>query len=290
MVKHLISVKDFGKKEVGELIVECKKLKENQKKYSDSLKNKTVLMLFEKPSTRTRVSFEAGITRLGGHAIYFDPKVSQISRGETLEDTAKTLSRYIDCLVARVYKHESLLMFAKYARIPIVNGLSDKEHPCQALGDAFTMKEKNKLGGRIVYVGDGNNVANSLALLADTLNLDFTVSCPKGYEPQLGKPRIEYDPKKAVSGADVIYTDVWVSMGDEKEEEKRVKDLEKYQVNSELLSNARKDCIVMHCLPAHRGQEITDDVMDSRNSVVFDQAENRMHMQNAILLKLLGQK
>lgn len=288
MTKHLISIEDLTKQEILGLLKDCKKIKESPAKFRDSLKNKTVLMLFEKPSTRTRVSFEAGITRLGGHAIYFDPKVSQISRGETLADTAKTLSRYINCLVARVHKHESLIMFAKYSEIPIINGLSDKEHPCQVLGDIFTMDEAGKLDGKIVYIGDGNNVANSLALAAKTLGLDFTVSCPKGFEPLLADPRIEYDPAKAVEDADVIYTDVWVSMGDEEEEKSRINTFKDYQVNAKLLSNAKKDCIIMHCLPAHRGQEITDDAMDSKNSIVFVQAENRMHMQNAILLKLVG--
>lgn len=288
MAKHLLSINDLTKEEITELLGKCTDVKKNPQNYYSSMKGKTLIMLFEKPSTRTRVSFEAGFARMGGHAIYFLPESSQISRGETLGDTVQTLARYSDALMARVYKHESLALFSKFSSIPVINGLSDKEHPCQIMADLFTMKEAGKLDGKIVYVGDGNNVCNSMVLAANLLGMDLTVSCPKGYEPNLGKPKIEYDPKKAVSDADVVYTDVWISMGDEVEKEAREKTFMPYQVNEELVANAKDDYIFMHCLPAHRGYEVTDGVVDSDNSVVFDQAENRMHMQNAILLELIG--
>lgn len=290
MVRHLLGVSDFSAAEIRKLMDETESLKKNPQKYKQALSGRTLVLMFEKPSTRTRLSFECGMTRLGGHTIYFDVSTSQISRGETLGDTAKTISRYAHALAARVYSHKTLVEYAKHAKIPVINALSDVEHPCQAIADAYTIKEAGKLEGKIVYVGDGNNVANSLALIARALRLDFTVSCPKGYELKLGEPKIEHDPKKAVEDADVVYTDVWVSMGDEKEKEKRLKDLAPYQVNGRLLSKAKKSCKVMHCLPAHRGEEITAGVLDGKQSIVFTQAENRMHTQNAILLKLLGGK
>lgn len=282
-----MSVKDFSKEEIGEVIELSAKLKNKPKEYREALSNKTLVMLFEKPSTRTRISFEAGMTRVGGHAIYFDPSGSQLSRGESIGDTARTLSGYADAIMARVFRHDTVAELARFSSVPVINGLSDLEHPCQILADLFTMRECGKLGGRIVYVGDGNNVCNSLALGAEVLDLDFTVSCPRGFEPELGSPVIERDPSDAVAGADVVYTDVWVSMGDEKEKDARMKAFMPYQVNEELVSGAKKDYVFMHCLPAHRGLEVTDAVIDSRNSVVFRQAENRMHAQNAILVTLL---
>jgi ornithine carbamoyltransferase len=287
MARHLLSVSDFSAAELQKTLEETEGLKKSPQKYKQALSGKTLVLMFEKPSTRTRLSFECGMTRLGGHSIYFDVNTSQISRGETPADTARTISRYAHALAARVYSHRTLLEYAKHARIPVINALSDLEHPCQAIADAYTIKEVDKLDGKIVYVGDGNNVCNSLALIARALKLDFTVSCPKGYDPKLGKPTIERDPKKAVEDADIVYTDVWVSMGDEKEKAKRLKDLAPYQVNARLLSKAKKSCKVMHCLPAHRGEEITAGVLDGKQSLVFTQAENRMHTQNAILLKLV---
>jgi len=280
-------MRDLSRRDIDRLLTESQKIKTKPRKYNKSLEGKTLLMLFEKPSTRTRVSFEAGVTRMGGHAIYFSSESSQISRGETVADTARTLSRYCDAIMARVFSHKTVVDLAEYATVPVINGLSDLEHPCQIMADLFTMKENGKLDGRIVYVGDGNNVCNSLALAAEVMGLDFTVSCPSGYDPKLGNPTIERNPIKAAKDADVLYTDVWVSMGDEKQKEAREKTFRQYQLNRRLLSNAKKDCIIMHCLPAHRGVEITDDVIDSQNSVVFDQAENRMHAQNAILLHLV---
>ncbi|MFH1836363.1 MAG: ornithine carbamoyltransferase [Methanobacteriota archaeon] len=287
MVKHLLSVGDFSRKEIEDLITVSVDVKAHPEKYLDSLKNRTLIMLFQKPSTRTRISFEAGMTRLGGHAIYFDPSGSQLSRGESIGDTAKTLSGYAHAVMARVFAHETVSELAKNSSIPVVNGLSDLEHPCQILADLFTMKECGKLDGKIVYVGDGNNVCNSLIVAAKILELNFTVSCPEGFDPSIKGANIIRDPVEAVSDADVVYTDVWISMGDEKEKEVREKAFRPYQVNSELVSHAKKDFVFMHCLPAHRGFEVTDEVIDSENSVVFQQAENRMHMQNAILLKLM---
>ena len=284
MARHFLSIGDFTKEEIIYTLDLSDKVKASPGDYSTKLLNKTLVLLFEKPSTRTRLSFEAGFTRLGGHAIYFDLKTSQVTRGETLEDTIRTVSRYADAVSSRVLSHKTLETFAANASVPIINALSDVEHPCQTLADLLTIRENGKLGGRILYVGDGNNVCNSLGLACEMLGLEFVVSCPKGYEPKLGKPEIVYDPKEAASGADVIYADVWVSMGDEG---RNVEDFHPYQVNCDLLAAAKDDCIVLDCLPAHRGEEITDDVIDGPNSRVFDQAENRMHTQNALLLKLL---
>ena len=287
MAKHLLSVGDLTKDEINNLLDACEDVKKNPQKYYSKLANKTLVMLFEKPSTRTRISFEAGMTRLGGHAIYFDPSGSQLSRGESLSDTAATLAGYADAVMARVFKHSALVELAKHSSIPIINGLSNLEHPCQIMADLFTMKECGKLEGRIVYLGDGNNVCNSMALAAGILELDFTVSCPKGYEPKLGSPKIVHDPKEAVKDADVVYTDVWISMGNEAEEEARELAFMPYQVNGKIAGHAKDDYVFMHCLPAHRGYEVTDEVIDSENSVVFQQAENRMHMQNTVLMKLI---
>lgn len=282
-MRHLLSISDLTKKDVVRLLDSCSKIKENPNAYSKKFEGRFLALLFEKPSTRTRVSFEVAAVELGGHSIYLDASTTQLSRGETVEDTAKTLSRYVDVLAARVNKHETLKKLCG-GTIPVINALSDLEHPCQALADLFTIKELGELGGKIVYVGDGNNVCNSLATAAEKMGLDFTVSCPRGAEPKLGEPRVVYDPAKAVEGASVIYTDVWVSMGDG---EKDLSAFRPYQVNTKLISNARKDCWVMHCLPAHRGQEITDDVVDGPRSVVFQQAESHLHMQKAILAEVV---
>jgi ornithine carbamoyltransferase len=272
-----------------------------REKFGSQLAQKTLAMLFEKMSTRTRVSFEVGMTQLGGHAIYLDPESMQLKRGETIKDTAKTLSRYVDCVMARAYRHEDVVELGKYAGVPVINGLTDLEHPCQALSDLFTIKEaKGGFDVKLAYVGDGNNVCNSLLLGSSMVGMDMLVGCPKGYEPNAdivkqakefseksgSKIEINSDPVETVSGADVVYTDVWASMGDENEEERKIK-FKDYQVNSKLLEGAN-DPLIMHCLPAKRGQEITDDVLDSQNSIVFEQAENRLHAQKALLCFLLG--
>ncbi|MGC9122117.1 MAG: ornithine carbamoyltransferase [Thermogladius sp.] len=269
------------------------------------LSGRHLAMIFEKPSTRTRVSFETAIKELGGDAIVLHYGEMQLARGETIEDTARTLSRYVDGIMARVYEHHKLEKLAEYSTVPVINGLSDLHHPAQGLTDVFTILEKK---GRditrlkIVFVGDGgDNVAHSLMLAVGILGGKITISAPKGYDPHPsvvklfnetaarygGSFEIERDPWKAVKDADVVYTDVWVSMGQEKEREKRVKDLEPYRVTSLLMKQAKPDAIFMHCLPAHRGEEVTDEVIDGKWSVVWDQAENRKHVQKAVLALLI---
>jgi ornithine carbamoyltransferase len=291
----MVDIKD-NLEEILELSAKLKK-----EKLDTQLSNKTLGMIFEKISTRTRVSFEVGMTQLGGHAIYLDPTSMQLKRGETIKDTAKTLSRYVDCIMARVYKHENVLELGRYADVPVINGLTDLEHPCQTLSDLFTIKEaKGSFDVKLAYVGDGNNVCNSLLLGASMVGMDMSVGCPEKYAPDAdivrqaeelakesgAKIEITSDPVEAVSGADVVYTDVWTSMGSEGEEEQRINDFKDYQVNAGLVENANSP-LIMHCLPAKRGQEITDDVLDSENSIVFEQAENRLHAQKALLCFLL---
>src|SRR5437867_6571103 len=271
----------------------------------EPLRGKSLAMLFEKASTRTRVSFEVGMTQLGGHALFLSPNDLQIGRGETISDTARVLSRHVDGILYRAFKRENVQEVARNATVPVINGLDDKEHPCQVIADLFTILEHK--GGafkqlKLAYVGDGNNVCNSLLLGAAIVGMDMTAACPSGYEPDaelLGAARriakdsgskihVVADPVVAVQRADVVYTDVWVSMGQEKEKEQREKVFRPFQVNSKLLDHAKSDAVVMHCLPAHRGLEITDEVMDGPRSIVFDQAENRLHAQKAILSRLLA--
>jgi ornithine carbamoyltransferase len=268
----------------------------------EPLKDMTLAMIFEKSSTRTRVSFEVAMIQLGGTPLYLSASDLQLGRGELIEDTARAMSRYVDGVMIRAREHEDVKKFAEYSSVPVINGLTNLEHPCQALADVFTVLElKETLNVKMVYVGDGNNVANSLLLATSILGMDFTVACPKGYEPdenilseslniaKSSKANINIinDPFEAVKDADVVYTDVWVSMGDEKEEIQRVKDLQKYQINDKLLESAVDDAIVMHCLPAIRGQEITEKVLNGPKSVVWDQAENRLHVQKAILYEFM---
>jgi ornithine carbamoyltransferase len=259
-------------------------------------------MIFEKSSTRTRVSFEVGMTDLGGHALYIDTTTTQLGRGETVGDTARILSRYAHGIMIRAKSHDMIMEMAKNATVPVINGLDDVEHPCQALADLMTIRErKGSLKGlKIAWIGDGNNVCHSLILAAALMGMEIKAACPKGYEPDKkivakakkmgGKVEVMEDPKKAAKGADVLYTDVWISMGDEAEKEKRLKDLQDYQINMGLVKLAARDCVVLHCLPAHRGQEITDDVIRCKNSAIFDEAENRLHVQKALLVKMLGKK
>jgi len=267
------------------------------------LKGKTLAMIFEKPSTRTRVSFEVGMWQLGGYALYLSAGDLQLGRGETIADTAQTLSRYVNGIMARVFAHQTILDLVKYSRVPVINGLSDFTHPCQGLADLFTIYEKKgRLTGlKLAYIGDGNNVAHSLLYGCSKVGMDITLACPKGYEPDPnvvskakeegkrsgGEVKVTKDPKEAVSEADIIYTDVWASMGKEKEHEKRVKIFKPYQVNTKLVKEAKEDYIFMHCLPAHRGEEVTDEVADSNNSVIFDQAENRLHTQKALMALMM---
>ena len=261
-------------------------------------------MIFEKASTRTRVSFEVGMTQLGGHALFLSPNDLQIGRGETIADTARVLSRYVDGIMYRAFKNENVRELANHATVPVINGLDDREHPCQIISDLFTIQErKGKLSGlKLAYVGDGNNVCNSLLLGCAIVGMDMTAGCPAGYEPdpdlleearRLAKPSgstidVVSDPASAAREADIVYTDVWVSMGQEREKEEREKLFRSYQANAKLLDRAKSDAMVMHCLPAHRGLEITDDVIDGPQSIVIDQAENRLHAQKAILARFLA--
>jgi ornithine carbamoyltransferase len=301
MKKDVLSITDLSREEIYELLQLATDLKEKRKagESTEFLKNKSLGMIFEKSSTRTRVSFEVGMTDFGGHALYLNSKDIQVGRGETIEDTARTLSGYLHGLMARVMSHETVKKLAEYSTIPVINALSDREHPCQILGDFMTIMEyKHRFEGlKFVWVGDGNNVCNSALLGSAIMGMEFVVACPKGYEPKAeflekakalgGKFTVTDDPKVAAKDADVIYTDVWVSMGDEAEQEKRLKDFAAFQVNAALLSLAKPDVIVMHCLPARRGLEITDEVMDGPNSVIFEEAENRLHAQKALILKLM---
>lgn len=303
-VSHLICDLDFSVKEIQRIFSLAEELKKKQKRGEphEYLKNKSLAMIFQKPSTRTRVSFEVAMTQLGGHALNLSPNDLQLSRGETIADTARVLSRYCDAIMARVFAHQDIEELAKNADVPVINGLSDKFHPCQGLTDIFTIQEK--LGDlknlKIAFVGDGdNNVTNSLMLLSARLGIDFAVACPDKYRPRQeilalansdikktkAKIEITNNPIEAVKDAQVVYTDVWVSMGREDKEE-RLKSLKPYQLNSELLKKASKGALIMHCLPAHRGEEITDEVIDGPQSIVFDQAENRLHVQKAILVFL----
>jgi ornithine carbamoyltransferase len=303
MKKDLISIQDLETKVIADIIDLTDEIKSNKAKYADALKGRSIGLIFQKPSNRTRVSFEIGMVQLGGHAVYLGPNEIAMGKRESTKDVAAVLSRYLDGIVARTYKHEDVKELAKYAVVPVINGLSDRAHPCQALGDIFTIKEK--FGGfkgiTLSYIGDGNNVLSSLMCASAKVGLDMKVATPKGYEPskelttiakgfaRVSGSKLDFsnDPKWAAKGANIIYTDVWVSMGQEKETKAREKAFKNFQVNDGLMKLANKKCLVMHCLPAHRGQEITDSVIDSRNSIIYDQAENRMHVQKAILLMLL---
>jgi len=303
--KNLLSIQDLSAKEIEQVLNLADALKRDQKagKGREILHGKTLAMIFAKPSTRTRVSFETGMTQLGGHALYLGTDDLQLGRGETIADTARTLSRYVDVIMARLFKHQDAVEFAKHSSVPVINGLTDLHHPCQTLGDLETIREHlGKLKGiKVSWVGDGNNVCNSLMLGCSLVGANFSIACPAGFEPPAevisqakknatksgSKIEVQPDPVKAVADADVIYTDVWVSMGQEGETKKRVEVLKKYQLNADLVKKAKSRVIVMHCLPAKRGFEITDEVIDGSHSVVWDQAENRMHAQKAILVSVL---
>lgn len=300
--EHFLSITDLSYKEILSLLNDAADLKARRKqgKFSSELKGKSLAMIFEKPSTRTRVSFEVAMTELGGHSLYLDTSTLQLGRGETIEDTARVLSRYVHAIMIRAYKHETVVKLASVSTVPVINGLDDLEHPCQTLADLMTIFEfKKKFKDlKFAWIGDGNNVCNSLILASAMLGMSMVIACPEGYEPdkatvakalKIGVDiQIIRSPEKAARNADVLYADVWVSMGDEAEKEKRKKDFAKYQINKALLAEAKKDAIVLHCLPAHRGEEITSDVVDGKNSKVFDQAENRLHTQKALLLNLMG--
>jgi ornithine carbamoyltransferase len=292
MKKDLISVKDLSSAELKGIFALTDKLKKDKAKFGKVLAGKTLALVFQKPSNRTRVSFEVGMYQLGGHSIYLAPHEINLGVRESIVDAAKTLSRYVDAIVLRTFEHKNVLEMSRAASVPVINGLSDFSHPCQALADVYTIGEKLKSlkGVTLAYLGDGNNVCNSLIFAAAKSGMNMRAATPEGYEPKVsaGSLKLFHDPLAAVEGADVVYTDVWASMGQEQEAEARKKVFAPFQINSRLVKLAKKNCLVMHCLPAHRGEEITSEVMDSPHSVVFDQAENRMHVQKAILIKLLG--
>jgi len=306
MNNDFITIKDLKVEDIESIFSLSKELKKDRLKYSDSLKGKSLGLIFQKPSNRTRVSFEVGIFQLGGKSIYLKPEDINLGVRESIGDVAKTLSRYLDGIVVRTFGHDVILELTKYADIPLINGLSDLLHPCQALSDLFTISEKvEKLKNTtLAYIGDGNNVCHSLMYAIAKTGMNLNIATPKKYAPNkeifeeaLGlagatgaKITLFNNAKDTVKDCDVVYTDVWTSMGKENENWKRKFLFGKFQINKKLLSLAKPSVLVMHCLPAHRGQEITDEIMDSKNSIVFDQAENRLHVQKAILIKLLGGK
>jgi len=302
MKRDLLSFDSLSTHDIDALIAQAMELKKKQKAGTryQPLTGKTLGMLFEKPSTRTRVSFEVGMVQLGGHALYMSSRDTQLSREESPEDTARVLSRYLDGIVIRTFSQDTLEIYARYATIPVINGLTDLLHPCQILSDLMTIVEKkgDYRHLTIAYVGDGNNVANSWIGAALKLGFRLHLACPQGYEPDgkiLAQARAEApariqlyaDPFAAVQGADIVNTDTWISMGQEESHEHRREAFKNYQVNSTLLAAAHKDVMVMHCLPAHRGEEITDEVADGKHAIIFDQAENRLHMQKAVLATFL---
>ncbi len=301
MKKDFISILDISRNELEGIIAEAEKLKRQRKAGVPHrlLDGKTLAMIFEKASTRTHISFEVGMNELGGHALFLNARDMQIWRGEEIRDTARAASRYVSAIMIRAYKHSTIEEFAQYATIPVINGLSDLEHPCQLLADILTMKEHfgSTSELKVAWVGDGNNVCNSLILSTVLTGYEVTVATPKGYEPEDafvkkartlgGHVTLVRKPEEAVKDADVIVTDTWISMGDDEERDARLKIFKQYTVDSPLLRHASPDARVLHCLPAHRGQEIADEVMEGGQSLVWDEAENRLHAQKALLVRLL---
>ncbi|OBA09169.1 ornithine carbamoyltransferase [Bacillus subtilis] len=299
--KDLLTLKDLSEQDINALLAEAGELKQN--KIQPIFQGKTLAMIFEKSSTRTRVSFEAGMAQLGGSALFLSQKDLQLGRGETVADTAKVLSGYVDAIMIRTFEHEKVEELAKEADIPVINGLTDKYHPCQALADLLTIKEiKGELRGvKVAYIGDGNNVAHSLMIGCAKMGCDISIASPKGYEVldeaveaaksaalQTGASiTLTADPIEAVKDADVIYSDVFTSMGQEAEEQERLAVFAPYQVNAGLVSHAKPDYTFLHCLPAHREEEVTAEIIDGPNSAVFQQAENRLHVQKALLKAIL---
>lgn len=286
-MKHFLSISDYTKDQILKVLNLAKKLKTSDK--SKYLEGKTLAMIFQKPSNRTRLSFEVGMFQLGGHAVNIRSEEIGMGEREIIADVARTISRYVDCVMIRANKHQDIEKFASFSDIPVINGLSDYLHPCQAMADILTISEHKDLNDiKICYIGDGNNVARSLLNISNILGINLTICTPKGYELK-EYPSI-INPQDAIKNADVVYTDVWTSMGYEKDYKKRIKDFQGYTVTKEIMSHAKSDAIFMHCLPAHREEEVTNNVLESSQSVVFDQAENRLHVQKAILVALLGGK
>jgi ornithine carbamoyltransferase len=305
MQKDFLDIADLTTNEAWSLFESAKDLKARQKRGEphEYLKGKTLGMVFTKPSTRTRVSFEVGMFQLGGHALYFSPQEIGLGKRESIPDVARVLSRYVDGIMARLFGHEDIVALAEHASVPVINGLTDLSHPCQILGDMLTILEhRGKFDDLIVtFIGDGNNVANSWITMTMKIPFTFRIACPEGYEPDkrvveqakkanAGRVEILRDPAQAAKGAHVLYTDVWASMGQEAEAEMRRKIFKGYVIDGALMQKAASDAKFMHCLPAHRGEEVTDEVMESPQSIIFDQAENRLHIQKAIMVKLMGKR
>ncbi len=302
MRRDFISVLDADPHDLTRLLDSAARMKRERRGAGDRriLAGKCLAMVFEKASTRTRVSFEVGMEELGGHAIFLNPNDLQLGRGEEIRDTARVLSRYVAGVMIRAFRHGTIEEFARYSAIPVINGLSDREHPCQILGDLFTLREYfgSTDGLSVAWIGDGNNVCHSLILAVAMAGVDLAVASPARYRPDLGiveaaraagaKIRVITDPREAARDADVLYTDVWVSMGEEAEREERLAAFRGYTIDAGLLSVASPDAVVLHCLPAHRGEEITDEVLEGPHSIVWDQAENRLHTEKALLASLLG--
>lgn len=298
--RHLISLHDLTPAEIDYLLKLALRVKAHPARYRTALEGKALALLFEKPSLRTRVTFELGMSQLGGQPLYLGPQEVGLGKREAVKDVARNLSRWVDGVMARVFSHQTVTDLAEHASVPVINGLTDFEHPCQALGDYLTLLEhKGKLAGlTLAWVGDGNNVAHSLIYGSARLGVRVRLATPPGYEPDRsvvaeaqregGEIHLTHEPAEAVTGADAVYTDVWTSMGQENEADTRQRIFRPYQVNSQLMRRAGPEALFMHCLPAHRGQEVTDEVLDSPRSIVYDQAENRLHMQKAILLALLS--
>jgi len=304
MKKDFISIHDLTRYEFFELMDQTQKIKDDPDEYRKKLKNQVLAMIFEKPSLRTRMTFEVGMLELGGKAIYLSPSEIQIGKRETVEDVAHNLERWVDGIMIRTFGHDNVIRLAQAASVPVINALTDLLHPCQAMADFFTLKEhKGNISKiKLAWVGDGNNVCHSLMFAAAKAGCKMSAAVPKGYEPNPEIVRLALedgkgsdfelivtnDPLEAVAGADAIYADVWTSMGQEAEKEERLKLFASFQVNEALMSKAKDDCVFMHCLPAHRGEEVTAEVFDGPRSIVFDEAENRLHAQKAIMLALMG--
>ena len=300
MKRDFLSLADLTRTELEEILARTARLKRDLKagKHTPLLAGKSLVMIFEKASLRTRVTFEVGMSQLGGYPVYLTPKDIQLGERESVADIARNLERYVDLIMARTFAHATLVELAGHARVPVINGLSDLLHPCQVLSDCFTLLEKRSRidALRVAFIGDANNVANSWMNAAAKFGFEFVLACPPGYEPHDptfasaraagARVSVTHDAAAAADDADVLYTDVWTSMGQETEAAQRRRDFASYQLNAALLRRARRDAVVMHCLPAHRGEEITDDVMDGGQSIVFDQAENRLHTQKAIMVWL----
>ena len=306
MPNHFVSLADFSTEELHKLVELAHDVKRNPRAYRDACAGQTLAMIFQKPSLRTRVSFQTGIYQLGGQGIYLGPTDIQLHRGETIADTAQVLSRYVDGIMARVFGHSDVVDLAANAKVPVINGLSDYNHPCQVLADLQTVSEKfGKLAGlKFAYIGDGNNMAHSIMMGCAKVGMDVAIGHPRGYAPEpetATRTReiaathgsgvlITDDPMEAAADADVIYTDVWASMGQESEAAERLKRFEGFQVDAKMMAVAKPRAIFLHCLPAHRGEEVAAEVIDGPQSVVFDQAENRLHAQKAIMISLMGRK